>query len=162
MNTLFLLLGANLGNEKKIFAQVLELLQLRVGNCVKVSSLYKSAPWGFTHENYFYNQVLQIQTHKDAREVLQYCLQIENELGRTRTLNSGYEARIIDIDILYCNQEIIQQEKLQIPHPRLHLRKFTLMPLVEVAPDFIHPVFNKTQLQLLEECGDNGIVMVND
>lgn len=159
MNIVTLLLGANLGDEKVIFQKVLSMLSSKVGICKNQSSLYISKPWGFEHANDFYNQVLVFETNCSSQEVLQKCLETETELGRVRIQNSGYMARIIDIDILYFNSDVIELENLQIPHPQLHKRKFTLEPLCEIIPNYIHPIFKKTQTQLLKECDDTGVVI---
>ena len=98
-----------------------------------------------------------MNTEKDAEEVLQSCLQIEVDLGRKRTAQ-GYGARTIDIDVLFINDEVMETENLVLPHPRLHLRKFTLLPLVELIPDFVHPILQKSMQELLVVCEDNSEV----
>lgn len=150
-NTAILLLGANLGNEEILFAQVRILCEQRIGTIVAQSKLYTSKAWGFEHENLFYNQALVVHTLKNAHETLTECLAIETELGRTRSQCEGYEARVIDIDIEYFNSDIVDTPTLQIPHPLLHLRQFALIPLCEIVPDFVHPVLGKTQRELLSE-----------
>ncbi|MCL2328834.1 MAG: 2-amino-4-hydroxy-6-hydroxymethyldihydropteridine diphosphokinase [Bacteroidetes bacterium] len=149
-NTAVLLLGANLGNEETLFAQVRELCGQRIGTIAAQSKLYTSKAWGFEHKNLFYNQALVVHTQKNAHETLAECLAIETELGRTRSQLAGYEARVIDIDIEYFNNDIIETPTLQVPHPLLHKRKFALIPLCEIIPDFVHPVLHKTQQELLQ------------
>jgi len=149
LNTAILLLGANLGNEEALFAQVRTLCEQRIGAISAQSKLYTSKAWGFEHKNSFYNQALVVHTHKNAHETLHECLAIESELGRTRSQPAGYEARVIDIDIEYFNNDIIETPTLQIPHPLLHLRRFALVPLCEIVPDFVHPGLGKTQRELL-------------
>lgn len=149
-NTVILLLGANLGNEEYLFAQVRTLCEQRIGSIIAQSKLYTSSAWGFEHENIFYNQALQLCTAKNAHETLAECLAIETELGRTRS-GKGYEARIIDIDIEYFNTDVINTPTLQVPHPLLHLREFALIPMCEIVPNFEHPILRKTQRELLEE-----------
>lgn len=153
MNTAFLLLGSNLGNPKSNIDKALKMIEDEVGKIKKRSSLYKTAPWGFEHKNYFLNQVVIIETKKSPQQLLSEILRIEKDLGRVRNTNE-IEARTLDIDILFFNSEIINETNLIIPHPRLHLRKFTLIPLSEIGAGFIHPTFNKTIKMLLEECGD--------
>ena len=157
MNKVVLLLGSNLGDGQLLFQQVISLIDERLGKLELQSALYQSPPWGFEHENDFINQVLIMNTEKDAEEVLQSCLQIEVDLGRKRTAQ-GYGARTIDIDVLFVNDEVMQTESLVLPHPRLHLRKFTLLPLVELIPDFVHPTLQKSMQELLVACEDNSEV----
>lgn len=151
-NTAVLLLGANLGNEEALFAQVRALCEQRIGSIVAQSKLYTSKAWGFEHENLFYNQALVVHTQKNAHETLQECLAIESELGRVRSQSAGYEARVIDVDIEYFNSDVIETPNLQVPHPLLHKREFALIPLCEIIPDFVHPVLGKTQRELLAHC----------
>lgn len=158
MNTLVLLLGANLGNEIELFKKAEFLLSQTIGECIQKSSIYISSPWGFEHENMFYNQLLILTTKKQAIEILEKCLEIELYLGRIRTKSKEYEARVIDIDILYYNNEIIHTKQMQIPHSQIQNRRFALVPLCEIIPEFIHPVYHKSNKKLLEECLDNGDV----
>ena len=157
MNKVVLLLGSNLGDGQLLFQQVISLIDDRLGKLEMQSALYQSPPWGFEHENDFINQVLIMNTEKDAEQVLQSCLQIEVDLGRKR-IAQGYGARTIDIDVLFVNDEVIETETLVLPHPRLHLRKFTLLPLVDLIPDFVHPTLQKSIQELLVTCEDNSEV----
>ena len=158
MNKVVVLLGSNLGNSKLLFQRGLNLLVEKLGKLISKSGLYESPPWGFEHENNFLNQVLILETIYSAEDVLQVCLQIENNLGRVRKEQIGYSARVIDIDLLFVNDEVLETETLVLPHPRLHLRKFTLLPLVDLIPDFIHPRLQKDMQYLLANCKDNSIV----
>ena len=157
MNKVVLLLGSNLGDGRLLFQEVISLIDEQLGELEMQSSLYQSPPWGFEHENDFINQVVVVNTEKDAEEVMQSCLKIEVNLGRKRT-TQGYGARTIDIDVLFVNDEVIETESLVLPHPRMHLRKFALFPLVELIPDFIHPTFQKSIQELLLICEDNNEV----
>ena len=154
MNKAVLLLGSNLGDGQLLFQQVISLIEKRLGKLEKKSALYQSPPWGFEHENDFINQVVVVNTEKDAEEVMQSCLKIEVNLGRKRT-TQGYGARTIDIDVLFVNDEVMETESLVLPHPRLHLRKFTLLPLVELMPNFVHPKLHKSMQSLLIASEDN-------
>ena len=158
MNKVVVLLGSNLGNSKLLFQRGLNLLIEKLGKLLSKSALYESSPWGFEHENNFLNQVLILETIYSAEDVLQVCLQVENNLGRVRKEQIGYSARVIDIDLLFVNDEVLETETLVLPHPRLHLRKFTLLPLVDLIPDFIHPRLQRDMQYLLANCKDNSIV----
>ena len=157
MNKAVLLFGSNLGDSQLLFQQAISLIDERLGDLEMQSTLYQSPPWGFDHENDFINQVLIVNTEKDAEKVLQSCLQIESDLGRRRTIQ-GYGARTIDIDVLFVNNEVIETDNFILPHPRLHLRKFTLLPLVELIPNFVHPTLQKSIQDLLAACKDKSEV----
>ncbi|MCQ2959257.1 MAG: 2-amino-4-hydroxy-6-hydroxymethyldihydropteridine diphosphokinase [Bacteroidales bacterium] len=159
-NFVVILLGANLGDKKKMFETVEKYLSENIGDCIKKSAIYSSKPWGFESENYFYNQALIIETDFSAYDTLKRCQAIETKCGRIRHNTTGYESRTIDIDLLYFNNDIIDIEELTIPHPLLQNRKFALAPLCEILPDFIHPILMKNHKQLLEECNDEGDVSV--
>ena len=124
------------------------------------SPFCKSAPWGFESADSFVNIVARVNTQKNPEEVLVAIHEIEAGLGRIREGGGGYQSRTIDIDILFFDDEIIDRKNLTIPHPRLHLRRFTLQPLAEIAPDFIHPVLGKSIVELLDSCGDNSVVQL--
>lgn len=152
VSPLILLLGSNQGNSHALLKQATTLLELRIGKITLASSVYSTKAWGETHQPDFLNQVVIIPYTGTATQALEIVLNIELEMGRVRSKKWG--ARIIDIDLLYLGDQIHRTPKLILPHAALHLRRFTLVPLAEVLPDFIHPVFNKTQQQLLDECAD--------
>jgi 2-amino-4-hydroxy-6-hydroxymethyldihydropteridine diphosphokinase len=152
INGIFLLLGSNKGDRKSNFSQSRKLLT-KSGIAIKEqSSLYLSPPWGYIYQPYFLNQVIKVATSLPPQSLLDTCLEIENKMGRLR--KQRYGQRVIDIDLLYYNQEIIENPSLIVPHPRLHLRRFTLVPMTELSPDFIHPLLKDTQKKLLEKCTD--------
>lgn len=153
MTKLYLLLGGNLGDKKSVFAEARMILEKAIGKITAQSALYETEPWGFDSEDLFWNQVLEITTVLSPDEVLQQTQNAETGLGRIRKANQ-YTSRIIDIDILFYGELIINQANLIVPHPRIQERKFTLIPLCEIAPDLIHPVFQKNIRQLLDECTD--------
>lgn len=155
MNTAYLLLGGNMGDRLSIIAKAITLIQTSCGRVVEKSSLFESAPWGFEDKNQFINQVIMIETAMPAKDLLQNLLDIELSLGRVRNNAANYSSRHIDIDILFFNDAVINEQNLIIPHPLLQERKFTLLPLNEIASDIIHPVFKKTIHELLNECNDN-------
>jgi len=155
---LYLLLGANLGDRLQSINQAQHLIQSRIGMVVRSSSIYETAPWGVLDQPSFLNQVLAIETELNADEVLLNILKIEQELGRVR--HQRWAARLIDIDILYYNDLVSDNPALTIPHPRLHQRRFTLAPLAEIAPEYIHPIFNMTNRELLLTCADESAVSI--
>ncbi|MEO8822433.1 MAG: 2-amino-4-hydroxy-6-hydroxymethyldihydropteridine diphosphokinase [Ginsengibacter sp.] len=152
MNQLFLITGGNIGDRKRNLERAATLIQKRVGKIMTCSKMYETEAWGITDQPSFYNQVLIIESKLSAREVLHIILNIEEEMGRKRTVKNA--ARIIDIDILFFNDEIVNEENLSIPHPEIGNRRFVLSPLNEIAPGMLHPVFKKTIKELLSETKD--------
>lgn len=150
---LILLLGSNQGNSQALLKNAIGLLQVRMGEIETLSAVYSTKAWGETDQPDFLNQVVIIPYTGTAIQALEIVLNIEHEMGRVRSKKWG--ARIIDIDLLYLGDQVHRTSKLTLPHAALHLRRFTLVPLVEIIPDFIHPVFNKSQQQLLRECTDS-------
>ena len=133
----------------------------RCGKIVAKSRLYESEPWGFKSEHWFLNQVVKIETALSPDDLMKELLEIEKELGRDRSVpHEGYVSRPMDLDILYYGNEIIDTQMVTVPHPRLHERRFTLLPLCDIAPDFVHPTMKKTNLQLLDGCQDVGKVNI--
>lgn len=156
--TAYILLGGNMGNRMQYLQSAVNLLKNNVGKIKNISSIWESEPWGFEASTSFYNCVLEIETIFKPNELLEKILETEKIAGRERKDNSeGYSSRPIDIDILYYGDEIVSTPNLEIPHPRLHLRRFTLNPLAEIAADFIHPILKKSTLQLLNSCPNKAI-----
>lgn len=152
MNGIYLGIGGNEGDRmRNIQAAQREIIK-KIGPIKKSSATYITAAWGQTKQPDFYNQVLFIKTKLTAIACLEKCQKIENDLGRKRTEKWG--RRTMDIDILFFNKEIIKSKKLQIPHPHLHERNFVLIPLHEIAPHFIHPIFRKKIFTLLKNSPD--------
>lgn len=155
METVFLLLGGNIGDREEIIRSAIGMLNITAGTVEQVSSWYETEPWGMLDAKSFLNIAVKMTTGLSAFQFLQVLLKIEEQLGRTRNpLTTEYESRPIDIDILFWGSEIIQTDQLTIPHPQLQFRKFVLAPLCEIAPEFNHPVFQKTMITLLNECPD--------
>jgi 2-amino-4-hydroxy-6-hydroxymethyldihydropteridine diphosphokinase len=154
-NIAYIELGGNIGDRIQLINSAKKLIIDNGCNIIKQSSIYETPPWGFVSDSNFYNQTIKIEVEVSAPELICVLQNIENELGRVRNSNQ-YEARTMDIDILFFNNEIINKDNLTVPHPRLHLRKFVLIPMNEIEPQHIHPIFNKTIKQLLLECDDKS------
>lgn len=152
VNIAYLLLGTNLGDRSSYLSQATVSIGQRIGLVQGASSIYETEPWGVTGQPNYWNQVLSVETTLKPAEMLAEIHGIEKTLGRKRHIR--WEARPIDIDILYYNDWIIEQPDLTIPHPRLAERRFVLVPLTELAPDFVHPLLHKTNRNLLAECAD--------
>lgn len=154
MASLYLLLGANLGDPKKQLAAAVQAIQEEIGPIVQKSSIYVTESWGTEEKQPDYlNQVLAVQSEWSAQEVLQKTQRIEEKLGRVR--HKKWEARVIDIDILFYEDAIIDLPNLKIPHPLFQERNFAMVPMNEIAPNYIHPVFNKNITELLRESSDD-------
>ena len=149
---IFLLLGTNLGDKKKNLDLAKIQITKSVGKVTKLSRIYETAAWGKTDQPSFYNQVLKVTSNLKPQELLNKLLDIEANLGRVRLEKWG--ERLIDIDILYFGSIIITSQRLTIPHPEIHNRRFTLEPLAEIANDFVHPALNKSSEELLLICQD--------
>lgn len=161
LESVFVLLGSNLGDRELLVNQASKMIGERCGKIVAKSRLYESEPWGFKSEHWFLNQVVKVETAFSPDALMGVLLEIEKELGRDRSVpHEGYVSRPMDLDILYFGNEIIDTQMVNAPHPRLHERRFTLLPLCDIAPDYVHPVMKKTNLQLLDECQDAGKVNI--
>ena len=152
MNTVYLLTGGNMGDRDENLLQARKLIAKQCGDITAASSIYETAAWGKTDQPSFLNQALQIQTVLEPEQLLKQILQIEKKIGRVR--NEKYGPRIIDIDILFYNNEIHKYPQLILPHPEIQNRRFVLVPLAEIAPALIHPIFKKTIAELLRICPD--------
>jgi 2-amino-4-hydroxy-6-hydroxymethyldihydropteridine diphosphokinase len=152
MKFVYLLLGSNEGDRQQWLRDAVREITTHCGPVRNISSLYETAAWGLEDQPDFLNLVMQIETNLTPQTLLERIQAIEHKLGRQRQLKWGQ--RTLDIDILFYGQEIIQNETLKVPHPYLQDRKFTLMPLQEIAPEWIHPVLKKTITTLLQLCTD--------
>ena len=153
MNTAYLIVGGNKGNKKENLLSALQLMENSVGEISRKSKIYVTKAWGNANQPDFLNQVICINTKLSSTDLLKEILLIEEQLGRKRT-DERWMERTMDIDILFYNDEIIDEPNLQIPHPYIKERKFVLIPMNEIAAELIHPVYNKSITTLLDECKD--------
>ncbi len=153
MNNIYILLGTNLGDRFQQLDLARKQLESRIGAIIDASSVYETAAWGVEDQPAFLNQALLLTTDLQALDCLEITQSIEQELGRIRIKKWG--ERVIDIDLIYFNQDIIDLPTLRIPHPFIAERRFVLAPLVEIAPDYIHPLYKKNNVYLLDKCTDD-------
>ncbi len=152
MTAVYLLLGSNLGERLPNLQAAINEIKAQTGEVTQLSSVYETEPWGVSEQPAFLNQVACILTDKAPEALLNQLIAIEKKLGRER--KGKWTERTIDIDILYYGSEILVKNDLKIPHKELHNRRFTLIPLNEIAPDFKHPVLNLSTAKLLDYCAD--------
>jgi deoxyguanosine kinase len=158
-NLVVLSLGSNLGDRLDNIRRCISMIHNKAGTVIKVSRLYETPAWGFDAEP-FYNCALTLHTTRSAEEVLAKILTIEKELGRERTAGEGYQSRIIDIDLIAFNEEIIEAEHLTVPHPQMHERLFVLLPMRDLNLDWRHPILQKHLADLLRLSEDKSLCKV--
>lgn len=152
MNKTYLLLGSNMGNSQQQLTEAIKHINKEIGDVIRRSSLYATAAWGNTDQPDFLNQVIVAETEMNAEDTIRQILSIEKKMGRVRTVKNA--PRVIDIDILFFNRDIIQSPNLIVPHPEIQNRRFVLVPLNELSPLLQHPVLHKNMHQLLLSCKD--------
>lgn len=152
IHTAYILLGSNMGRRKSFLQKASKHIRKRVGIITRSSSIYQTAAWGKTNQPEFLNQVLEVNTESTASACLHLLLKIESEMGRVRSEKNA--PRTIDLDILYFDGIILNTPSLTIPHPFILERRFVLTPLQEISPDYLHPVYQKSNTALLEQCSD--------
>lgn len=152
MNKAILLIGGNLGDRTGHLKQAVAQINKLVGKVEKISALYETAAWGVVEQPDYLNQGLVVSTEMDALTLLRTVLEIERNIGRIRQQKWG--ARVIDIDIIFYNNDVINLPELKVPHPQLQFRQFVLIPLQEIIPEWEHPVLHQTVRTLLEQCTD--------
>jgi 2-amino-4-hydroxy-6-hydroxymethyldihydropteridine diphosphokinase len=158
MNRIYLGIGTNLGKREDNLKSAVEKIENIIGPVIQSSTVYETEPWGFRSEMEFLNLVIEVETKLNPSGLLGRLLMIESQMGRIRE-SGKYSSRIIDIDILFYGKLIIEKKALTLPHPMMQERRFVLIPLCEIAPDFIHPVLKKDIKKILEECKDKGKVI---
>lgn len=151
----YISLGSNKGDRFKNLQDAVNLIYLKIGKVDVISKVYNSPALGF-ESNDFLNTCLRLDTELNAKDVLKYLLSIEKQLGRVRNKKPGYEARIIDLDIIFYDDDIINTKTLQVPHPQMCNRKFVLQPLFDIAPRMKHPEMNMDVSKLFETCTDES------
>ena len=152
MNTAYLLIGGNIGNRVANLQAAIEAIKQFGGTLKGISKVYETAAWGLEDQPSFLNQALELETALTPKELLKVLLEIEKSLGRER--GEKYGPRLIDIDILLYNDEVIDEEGLKIPHPQMPFRRFVLQPLTEIAGEKIHPLLHQSIYELLLHCPD--------
>lgn len=146
-------LGSNMGDRASNLIKALDVLSDKISGLIS-SSMYETEPWGFEAELSFYNMCIVGKTDLNPAALLDFCLEVEQKMGRKRKSEPGYVSRIIDIDIIYFENLLMEDEKLMIPHPLMQERNFVLFPLEELKPSWVHPKLNKGIKQLIDDCPD--------
>lgn len=158
MNTAYLSLGSNLGNRHQNLVDVLSHIENYAGHVKEKSSVYETAPWGNEKQPNYLNQVISIETNLNPVSLLHELLAVERLVGRDRNKDEKWGPRVIDIDILIFDDQIVKLPEIKVPHPKMHQRMFVLTPFAEIAPKLKHPTLNKTIIQLKNECKDPLLV----
>jgi len=153
----YIALGSNKGNKLEYLQSAVDAIFEKIGLVIKISKVYATPAYGFEGDD-FYNACIKVETQLKPKKVLKILQAIETKLGRAVKTTEGYESREIDLDILFYDNVIIDEKTLVVPHPELHKRKFVLQPLLDIAKDVKHPVFNKNIEELLEACEDESII----
>lgn len=152
MSKVYFSIGSNKGNRSGLINEAIDKIDIIIGKVVQKSSIYETKSWGFNSNN-FYNICILLESTLTPELILNKILTIEKDMGRLKTTDQ-YSDRCIDIDILFFDNMIVNSKSLEIPHPRIQLRKFVLTPMLELTPDLIHPILNKSIRQLELECVD--------
>lgn len=158
MYRVYLGIGGNIGNKQTNFDNVYQIIEKELGEIIIASSIYETPPWGFQSDDAFWNSVIKIKTSYSPEELLEEIHLIEGKFGRKRG-NERYSSREMDIDILYFDDIFIETENLIIPHPRIHQRKFVLVPLNEIAANLKHSLLRLTTIEMLENCMDESVIL---
>lgn len=159
-NGIYLLLGSNLGDRKKNIASAIAAVEKEIGQIVKHSSLYETEPWGEIPTEAFYNQMILVKSSVPPQGLMEKIIGIEKSMGRTR--DRKWENRIIDIDVIFYDNKVFGSGDITIPHPRFEERNFAILPMLELAPDFIHPVSKQSIEEIYLNSTDTGEVILLD
>ena len=152
MSVAYLCLGSNLGDRVGYIQQAAKLIEEGgFVSLIRSSAIYETEPWGNQEQGWFLNAIIEVKTKLSPNDLLKHCLDVEKRLGRNREGQAHWGARVIDVDILLYGDSIINEIDLKIPHEHLHERAFALVPLLELIPDYEHPIYKKTLLTLHEE-----------
>jgi 2-amino-4-hydroxy-6-hydroxymethyldihydropteridine diphosphokinase len=157
MYKVYLGIGGNIGNKQKNFEDVYPIIEKKLGKIINASSIYETPPWGFQSDDTFWNSVIEIEYPDSPEQLLDDIHEIEKQFGRKRE-SQNYSSREMDIDILYFDDLYMETETLIIPHRYLHLRKFVLVPLNQIASNLKHPLLRLTSFEMLEICKDQSII----
>ena len=158
LHEIYLSIGSNMGNRMEYLRFGINELENEL-NLIAISSIYETEPWGYSDDKPYLNLVARFNTRLNVHELMKICQKIEQNAGRIlkeKPLESDYQARTLDIDVLFYDQQIIQETTLEIPHPRLHLRNFVLVPFAEINGSFVHPVLKKTIDELNHSSSDKS------
>lgn len=158
MHSYYLHLGSNQGDRKEFLQKALQLISEKIGTINLKSNIYETEPWGIKEQENFLNMAIEVKSTKSPKELIQNIKSIESSLGSSKSVKWG--PRSIDIDVLYCDDLIIESSKITIPHPHIQDRNFVLIPLLEIAGDFTDPVHKLTIEELYDLCKDTGEVFI--
>ena len=158
VHKVYLSLGSNLGDKLGNLGKCMDLIKSHIGQIAERSQVYRSAAWGFQSDHAFYNMCLEIKTALSVEDLMEKVLKMEKSMGRKRSVK-GYIDRIVDIDILFFDNLILESPDIVVPHPRIELRRFVLVPLAEINAAYNHPVHNRSIAELLNDCEDKNQVL---
>lgn len=152
---IYIALGSNKGDKFKNLQLAIDQIHLKIGAIKSISKAYKSPAFGFEGDD-FLNACILVNTHMKPKKVMSTLLAIEKDLGRTRGKKTGYESRVIDLDLLLFEDEVLETKSLTLPHPEMQKRLFVLQPLADIAGKVIHPKLHNSVIELLEDCEDKS------